>query len=83
MESKYFDKKLNTILGIMGLIILHRADETLVEKHKQDIVNILKEIAKDQRHACADAVYKDAPALEGKHLASIHLNILNTYMDKE
>ena len=83
MEDKYFEKKMQMILDIMGLIVLHRNDETLVEKHKNDIKLILKEIAKDQRHACAETVLKFGSAVDDAIIADIHGEIMNTHINKE
>lgn len=83
MEDKYFDKKVGMILDIMGLIVLHMRDEGMVEKHKKDIRLILKEIAKDQRHACAEAVLTFSAAIKDDSIvSSIHDEIMNTHIKK-
>lgn len=55
-EEQYFDKKLNEVLDIMGLIILRRQDEQEVENLKHSLKIKLKEVARDQRYACLEAV---------------------------
>ena len=55
-EEQYFDKKLNEILDIMGLILSRMHDEQEVTKLKNSLKIKLKEVARDQRYACVDAV---------------------------
>ena len=83
MEDKYFEKKVDMILDIMDLMVLHRNDAGLVEKHKKNIKLILKEIAKDQRHACAETVLKFGEIGERAAVESIHNAIMNTHINKE
>ena len=83
MEDKYFEKKMQMILDITDLTVLHRNDAGLVEKHKKNIKLILKEIAKDQRHACAEAVLKFGEIGERASVESIHNVVMNTHIDKE
>ena len=83
MEDKYFEKKMRMILDIMDLMVLHRNDAGLVEKHKKNIKLILKEIAKDQRYACAEAVLKFGEIGERATVESIHSAVMNTHINKE
>ena len=83
METKYFENKMQMILDIMRLIVLHMRDESMVEKHKNDIKLILKEIAKDQRHACAEATLKFGEIGERATVESIHSAVMNTHINKE
>ena len=83
METKYFEKKMNMILDIMGLMVLHQHDSSMINKHKHDLNIILKEIAKDQRHACTEAVMKFGEIGEKATVESIHNAIMNTHINKE
>ena len=83
METEYFEKKMQMILDIMDLMVLHRNDAGLVEKHKKNINLILKEIAKDQRHACAEAVLRYNNAAGGIVVDFIHSAVMNTHINKE
>lgn len=83
MEAEYFENKMQMILDITDLMVLHRNDACLVEKHKKNIKLILKEIAKDQRHACAEAVLRYNNAVDGIVVDIIHSAVMNTHIDKE
>ena len=83
MNDKYFEKKVDMIIDIMDLMILHRNDAGLVENHEKNIKLILKEISKDQRHACAEAVLKFGEIGERATVESIHSVVMNTHINKE
>lgn len=83
MEAEYFENKMQMILDITDLMVLHRNDAGLVEKHKKNIKLILKEIAKDQRHACAETVLKFGEIGERATVESIYSAVMNTHIDKE
>lgn len=83
-EEQYFEKKLNEVLDIMGLILSRMHDEQEVTKLKNSLKIKLKEVARDQRYACVEAIqsYYNSRELHGT-ISNVQGIIQNAQIDKE
>lgn len=72
MDDKYFEKKAGKIKDMLA------ENEYLEVPHNIEIV--LKEIARDQRHACAEAIVTKVHPEDSDLITRCHQVVMNAYM---